>query len=85
MAETYNEDVEAHLHDVIRQANQGIRAIQDIERLGRDLTATAKTARVTATKAACGHSPCPVADNYQGNARPDPVEPEPEPEPAPAP
>ena len=83
MAETFNEDVEAHLHGAITKANQGITAIQDIERLGSDLTAGAKTSRVTAAKAACGHSPCPVADNYKGNARPPAPEPATEPEPAP--
>ncbi len=76
MGETFHEDMQAHLAVERQRVNKGKDAVVEMERLGSDLTVSGKRGRVATAKAACGHTPCPVADNYKGNPRP--------PEPTPA-
>ena len=99
MAETFHGDVNGHLigirndaHAVADVAQEGLVTLKQLQDLDADLTAGAKRTRVDVIKAACGHDPCPIADNYQGNpAPPAPAAPpeaaplEPDPTPAAAP
>ena len=71
MAETYHDDILDHLESERRRVVNGVNTVLEIERAGDKYLAVERSKLVTTAKAACGHSPCPVADNYLGNARPE--------------
>ena len=70
MPETYHDDMLDHLESERRRVVNGINTVLEIERDGAKYLAVERSKLVTTAKAACGDSPCPVADDYLGNARP---------------
>ena len=70
MAETYHDDMLDHLESERRRIVNGVNTVLEIERTGDKYLADEHRKLVISAKAACGHSPCPVADDYLGNTWP---------------
>ena len=71
MPETYNEDMLAHLYKIQRKVTNGINTVLEIARNGHKYLATERSMLLEEAKAACGDPSCDIAQNYQGNPRPE--------------
>ena len=71
MAETHHTHMAAHLAALRLAIAEGEDAVQELERNGNKYLAVERSKVLQRARVACGHSPCPVADNYLGNAGPE--------------
>ena len=70
MPETYHDDIDRHLQEQRARIQAGINGLWELENRGMKYLANERQNLVSGIKASCGHSPCPVTDNYMGNPRP---------------